>query len=65
MPDKICTRFTCKGKECNDATYDFDNPKRPSELKRETILAITSHFSKNDIGCFKEYSLHEYAQHHQ
>jgi hypothetical protein len=30
MPNKICTNFICKGKECNNATCDFAHPKRPS-----------------------------------
>jgi hypothetical protein len=55
MPHKICTNFTCTGKECNNATCDFIHPKRPSELKGETILAIASHFTKKDNGWFNMY----------
>jgi hypothetical protein len=55
MPYKICTHFTCKGKECNNAPCNFTHPKRPSELKRETILAITSCFTKRGIVRFNEY----------
>ncbi len=37
MPDKIGANFTWREKECYNATCDFIHPKRPSELKRETI----------------------------
>jgi hypothetical protein len=55
MPEKICANFTCKGKECVNANCDFIHPRKASELKRETILAIASHFDKKDIGWFNEY----------
>ncbi len=55
MPEKVCANFTCKGKECINANCDFTHPRKASELKRETILAIASHFDKKDIGWFNEY----------
>jgi hypothetical protein len=55
MPEKICANFTCKGKECVNANCDFTHPRKASKLKRETILAIASHFDKKDIGWFNEY----------
>ncbi len=55
MPEKVCANFTCKGKECINANCNFTHPRKASELKRETILAIASHFEKKDIGCFNEY----------
>jgi hypothetical protein len=55
MPEKICTNFICKGKECTNANCDFAHPKRPSELKRETILVVASHFIKRDNSWFNEY----------
>ena len=55
MPEKICANFTCKGKECTNANCDFTHPRRASEMKRETILAIAGHFEKKDIGWFNEY----------
>ncbi len=30
-------------------------PRRPSKLKRETIMAIANHFTKQDIGWFNKY----------
>jgi hypothetical protein len=39
----------------HNATCNFTHPRRPSELKRETILVIASHFKKWDIGWFNEY----------
>jgi hypothetical protein len=54
-PDKICANFTCKGKECNNVNCNFVHLRRPSELKRETILTIANHFTKRDIGWFNEY----------
>jgi hypothetical protein len=64
MPDKICANLTSTRKECNNATCDFIHPKRPSELKRETILAIASHFTKKGYWLAQRVSLHEDAQYH-
>jgi hypothetical protein len=55
MPEKICANFTCKGKECSNTACDFVHPRKPSELKRETIIAIADHFNKTNIGWFNEY----------
>jgi hypothetical protein len=55
MPEKICVHFTCKGNECSNASCDFIHPRKPSELKRETIIVIADHFNKNNIGWFNEY----------
>jgi hypothetical protein len=38
MPEKICENFTCKGKECSNASCNFIHPRKPSELKRKTII---------------------------
>jgi hypothetical protein len=64
MFDKICANITCKGKECNKVNCNFIQPKRSSELKRETILAITNHFNKRDIGWFNKYHFMT-AKHYQ
>ncbi len=55
MPEKLCVNFTCKGKECNNANCDFAHPRKASELKRETIITIASHFIKKDVGWFNKY----------
>jgi hypothetical protein len=55
MPEKICANFTCKGKECSNASCDFIHPRKPSELKCKTIIAIADHFNKTNIGWFNEY----------
>ncbi len=55
MPEKLCVNFTCKGKECTNANRDFAHPRKASELKRKTILAIASHFIKKDVGWFNKY----------
>jgi hypothetical protein len=55
MPEKICAKFTCKGKECSNASRDFIHPMKPSELKRETIITIANHFNKNNISWSNEY----------
>ncbi len=36
---------------------DFIHPRKPSKLKRETIIAITDHFYKTNIniGWYNEY----------
>jgi hypothetical protein len=55
MPEKICTNFTCKGKECSNTACDFVHLRKPSELKRETIITIANHFNKTKIGWFNKY----------
>ncbi len=55
MPKKIYTNFTCNGKECSNAPWDFIHPRKPSELKRETMIVIADHFNKTNIGWFNEY----------
>jgi hypothetical protein len=57
MPEKLCTDFTCKGKECNNTNCDFAHPRKASELKRETIIAIANHFIKKAVGWLNEYHL--------
>ncbi len=55
MPEKICANFTCKGKECSNASCDFIHPRKPSEFKHKTIIVIADHFNKTNIGWFNEY----------
>ena len=55
LPIKLCANFTCKGKECTNANCGFKHPIKASEIPRESILAIASHFSAKDIGWFNEY----------
>ncbi len=55
LPIKLCANFTCKGKECTNANCGFKHPTMASELSRETILTIASHFTNKDIGWFNEY----------
>ena len=55
LPIKLCANFTCKGKECTNANCGFKHPNKASEIPRESILAIASHFSAKDIGWFNEY----------
>jgi hypothetical protein len=55
MPEKICANFTCKGKECSNASCNFVHPRKPSKLKHKTIKAIADHFNKTNIGWFNEY----------
>jgi hypothetical protein len=50
MPEKLCTNFTCKGKECNNTNCDFAHPRKASELKRKMIIIIANHFIKKDVG---------------
>jgi hypothetical protein len=54
-PNKNCANITCKGEECSNVICNFIHPKKPSELKQETILAIANHFNKRDIGWFNKY----------
>jgi hypothetical protein len=55
MPEKLCLNFTCKGKECNNTNCDFAHPRKASELKRETIIAVANHFIKKDVGWLSKY----------
>ncbi len=55
MPEKLCTNFTCKGKECTNTNCDFTHPRKASELKRKTIILIANHFIKKDVGWFSKY----------
>ncbi len=55
IPKKVCTNFIGKGKECNNASCDFTHPRKFTELNRETIIVITNHFNKNNIGWFNKY----------
>jgi hypothetical protein len=55
MPEKLCVNFTCKGKECNNTNCDFAHPRKASELKRKTIIEVTNHFIKKDVGWFNKY----------
>ena len=52
---KLCANFTCKGKECINANCGFKHPTKASEIPRESVLAIASHFSEKDMGWFNEY----------
>jgi hypothetical protein len=54
-PEKLCAKFTCKGKECNNTNCDFVHPRKALELKHETIIAIANHFNKKDVGWFDKY----------
>ncbi len=55
MPKKLCTNFTCKGKECNNTNCDFTHPRKALELKRKSIILIANHFIKKDVGWFNKY----------
>jgi hypothetical protein len=55
MPEKLCANFPCKRKECNNTNCDFAHPRKASELKCETIVAISNHLIKKDVGWFNEY----------
>ncbi len=54
-PKKLCANFTCKGKECDNSNCDFACPRKALELKHKTIIAITNHFIKKDVGWFNKY----------
>jgi hypothetical protein len=55
MLEKLCSNFTCKGKECTNTNCNFAYPRKASELKRKTIILIANHFIKKDVGWFNEY----------
>jgi hypothetical protein len=53
--EKLCTNFTCKGKECTNTNCNFAHPRKASKLKTKTIILIANHFIKKDVGWFNEY----------
>jgi hypothetical protein len=55
MPEKLCTNFACKGKECNNTNCDFAHPRKALELKLKMIIAIANHFIKKDVRWLNEY----------
>jgi hypothetical protein len=55
MPEKLCTNFTCNGKECTNTNCNLAHPRKASELKHKTIILIANHFIKKDVGWFNEY----------
>jgi hypothetical protein len=55
MPETLCANFTCMEKERNNTICDFAHPRKASELKHKTIIAIANHFIKKDMGWFNEY----------
>jgi hypothetical protein len=52
IPEKLCTDFSCKGKECNNASFFFAHPRKASN---KTIVTIASHFIKKDVGWFNKH----------
>jgi hypothetical protein len=55
IPKKLCSNFTCKGKECTNTNCDLAHPRKASELKRKTIILIANHFIKKDVVWFNKY----------
>ncbi len=55
VPKKLCTNFTCKGKECINTNCNFSHPRKALELKRKKIILIANHFIKKDAGWFNKY----------
>ncbi len=55
IPKKLCTNFTCKGKECTNTNCNFAHPRKASELKCKMIILIANHFIKKYVGWLKEY----------
>ncbi len=47
---KLCTNFTCKGKECANANCGFKHPTKAGEIPRDAVLAIAAHFIAKDIS---------------
>jgi hypothetical protein len=56
MPEKLCTNFTCKGKECNNTNCDFAHPRKALELKRKMIIAIANHSIMKEVGWLNKYN---------
>jgi hypothetical protein len=46
MPKKLCTNFTCKGKECTNTNCNFAHPRKALELKRKTIILIANNLPR-------------------
>ncbi len=55
MPDKLCTDFTCKGRECTRENCSFKHPCSAEELQKETIVMIAKHFASKGVGWFNDW----------
>jgi hypothetical protein len=55
MPKMVYATFTCKGGKCNTTSCDVTHPRKLTELKHETIIAMANHFNNNNIGWFNKY----------
>ncbi len=64
IPEKLCTNFTCKRKECTNTNCNFAHPRKALELKRKRIILIANHFIKKDVGWFNEHHFMN-TQHHR
>ena len=55
LAQKVCTDFTCKGKECIRETCSFMHPRNPRDMGRETTKAIARYFATTKKGWLSDY----------
>ena len=55
IAQKVCTDFTCKGKECAKKPCSFLHPRNPREMDKVTVEAIARKFATTKKGWLSNY----------
>jgi hypothetical protein len=55
MAELVCVDFTCKGRECTRENCSHLHPRKVSDMKKESVIAIGVHFLEKRIGWFNEW----------
>jgi hypothetical protein len=55
MAELVCVDFTCKGRECTRENCSHLHPRKVSDMKKESVIAIGMHFLEKRIGWFNEW----------
>jgi hypothetical protein len=55
MAELVCVDFTCNGRECTRENCAHLQPRKVSDLKKETVNAIGKHFLEKRVGWFNKW----------
>jgi hypothetical protein len=55
MAELVCVDFTCKGRECTRENCSHLHPRKVSDLKKEIVIAIGTHFLETRLGWINEW----------
>ncbi len=55
MAELVCVDFTCKGRECTRENCSHLHPRKVSDMKKESVIAIGKHFLETRFGWFNEW----------